>query len=65
VSTWMDNVRACIRCQSTPAVDPLGYCGHCHSAVKAEVEIGLHRLREYLAKWARFDDWCSKREAAA
>ena len=38
----------CIRCNDAPAVNELGYCGHCHWAVRAEVEEGLYQLREYL-----------------
>jgi hypothetical protein len=62
VSTWIDNQPECIRCEGASAIDPLGYCGHCHWAVRAEIEDGLQRLCEYLTKWARFDDWRSKRE---
>jgi len=49
----------CIRCGNAPAVDELGYCGHCHWAVRAEVEEGFSQLREYLRGWARFTDWCN------
>jgi hypothetical protein len=55
----------CIRCSSAPAVDELGYCGHCHWAVRAEVEEGLYQLREYLRSWARFSDWCAARDCEA
>ena len=48
----------CIRCCEAPAVDELGYCGHCHWAVRAEIEQGFYHLREYLSSWARFTDWC-------
>jgi hypothetical protein len=48
----------CIRCSGAPAVDELGYCGHCHWAVRAELEEGFCRLREYLSSWARFTAWC-------
>jgi hypothetical protein len=48
----------CIRCSEGPAVDDRGYCRHCHWAVRAEIEEGLHQLREYLGSWARFTDWC-------
>jgi hypothetical protein len=48
----------CIRCGEAPAVDELGYCGHCHWAVRAEIEEGFYQLREYLRSWARFSDWC-------
>jgi hypothetical protein len=48
----------CIRCSEAPAVDDQGYCGHCHWAVRAEIEEGLHQLREYLGSWALFTEWC-------
>jgi hypothetical protein len=32
-------------------------------AVRAEVEDGLIRLGQYLARWAEFDDWCSARRS--
>jgi hypothetical protein len=54
----------CIRCNESPAVDELGYCGHCHWAVRAEVEEGFYQLREYLRSWARFSDWCESRGLA-
>lgn len=47
----------CIRCGEAPAADGDGYCGHCHWAVRAEIEEGFHKLREYLKGWARFADW--------
>ena len=46
-------------------MDELGYCGHCHWAVRAEVEEGFYQLREYLCAWARFSDWCAGRAEAA
>jgi hypothetical protein len=49
----------CIRCGDNPGIDELGYCVHCHWAVKFEVEEGFRRLRRYLARWARFADWCA------
>jgi hypothetical protein len=51
----------CILCGLAPAVDELGYCGHCYWAVRAEIEDGFIELREYLASWARFTDWCDAR----
>lgn len=48
---------ACVRCKEAPAATPEGLCGHCHWAVRAEVEEGLYALREYLKSWARFDAW--------
>ena len=50
----------CIRCDEAPAVDEQGYCGHCHWAVRAEVEEGLYAIREYLRAWARFEEWCAE-----
>ncbi len=54
----------CIRCREAPPVDEFGYCGHCHWAVRAEIEEGFHQLREYLRSWARFGDWCEARGLA-
>jgi hypothetical protein len=51
----------CIRCNEAPAADELGYCVHCHWAVRAELEEGFYQLREYLRSWARFSDWCESR----
>jgi hypothetical protein len=51
----------CIRCGEAPRVDELGYCGHCHWAVRAEVEAGFRVLGEYLRAWALFMDWCAQR----
>ena len=47
----------CIRCDELPAVDLEGYCGHCHWAIRAEVEEGMFAIRQYLAGWARFREW--------
>ena len=55
----------CIRCNEAPAVDEQGYCGHCHWAVRAEVEEGLYEIGEYLRAWARFDEWCESHPAKA
>jgi hypothetical protein len=51
----------CIRCGEAPAVDLSGYCGHCHWAIRAEVEEGMADLRTYLTAWRRYADWCDKR----
>ena len=51
----------CIRCGEAPAVDELGYCGHCHWAIRAEVEEGMADLRTYLSAWRRYADWCDER----
>lgn len=55
---------ACIRCQQAPAVTN-NLCGHCHWAVKAEIEDGLVKFRAYLQAWADFNEWCRTREASA
>jgi hypothetical protein len=55
----------CIRCSIAPAVDDLGYCGRCHWAVRAELEEGFYRLRDYLSAWARFTEWCSEHGLAS
>jgi hypothetical protein len=55
----------CIRCNEAPAVDELGYCGHCHWAVRAEIEEGLCQIREYLRSWAAFSAWCESHGRAA
>jgi hypothetical protein len=47
----------CIRCGEAPGIDDDGYCAYCHWAVKAEIQEGLRQLYNYLAAWARFDDW--------
>ena len=39
-------LQECIRCGDALAVDELGYCGHCHWAVRAEIEDGFHQLEE-------------------
>jgi hypothetical protein len=54
----------CIRCSEATAVDDLGYCGHCHWAVRAELEEGFLQIRDYLRAWARFSDWCEAHETA-
>ncbi|HWX09198.1 MAG TPA: hypothetical protein VNY33_04400 [Gaiellaceae bacterium] len=46
-------------------MDELGYCGHCHWAVRAEIEEGFCQIREYLRSWAQFSDWCESHPAAA
>ena len=59
---WPTSDRAmCIRCDEAPVVDDDGYCGHCHWAVRAEIEEGYYALREYLRAWARYADWCDAR----
>lgn len=58
----MDDV--CICCAEAAGVDELGYCAHCHWAVRLEVEEGLFQLRDYLGGWARFAEWCQSRGLA-
>jgi hypothetical protein len=53
-----------MRCGDAPPVDERGLCGHCHWAVRAEAEVGIYELREYLRKVARFEAWLRKRDAA-
>ena len=55
----------CIRCEECETASERPYCVHCMFAVRAEVEDGLIRLGDYLARWAEFDDWCSCRPALA
>jgi len=38
----------CIRCDSAPAADELGYCARCHWTVLVEVQEGIHELESYL-----------------
>lgn len=51
------NFEECIKCGEAPAVDELGYCGHCHWVVRAEVEEGIYHLEKYLDAWAKFRSW--------
>lgn len=53
-------MRTCIRCDEAPAVTEDGYCGHCHWAVRTEVDQGLYELGGYLTGWARFADYCDQ-----
>jgi hypothetical protein len=46
-------------------MDDLGYCGHCHWAVLAELEDGFLRFRQYLRRWAEFEAWCRSQGLAA
>jgi hypothetical protein len=63
---WGDeDLAMCIRCDEAPIVDENGYCGHCHWAVRAEVEEGLYRLRERLRKEVRFQQWLARHPEAA
>jgi hypothetical protein len=55
----------CIRCAEAPAVDELGYCGHCHWVVLAEVDEGFRQIRDYLSSWALFSQWCESHGPAA
>jgi len=51
----------CIRCGECETASDRPYCVHCMFAVRAEVEDGLVRMNEYLARWAEFDAWCARR----
>jgi hypothetical protein len=55
----------CIRCCNAPRVDDWGLCGHCHWAVRSEIEVGLYELREYLRKVARFEAWLREQDDGA
>lgn len=55
---------ACIRCGQAPSVDEDGYCGHCHWAVRAEIEEGMYALKQYLARQAEFAEFLRAKEAA-
>lgn len=55
----------CIRCHDAPAVDEDGYCGHCHWAVRVELEEGFMQLREYLRPWLAYATWCESHGVAA
>jgi hypothetical protein len=59
----MTPTHTCIRCGDAPPVDEWGLCGHCHWAVRGEIEVGLYELREYLRKVARFEAWLRWRDA--
>ena len=63
---WPTSDRAmCIRCDEAPVVDDDGYCGHCHWAVRVEVETGLYQFSERLLKEARFQEWLAQHPDAA
>jgi hypothetical protein len=53
----------CVRCGTTAAREPSGYCPTCVIHTRIEIVTGLRRLTEYLAAWAAFDDWCRSRGA--
>jgi hypothetical protein len=61
----MSDYSECIRCGEAPEIDGDGFCGHCHWAVRAEIEEGFYLLRGYLQAWQRFRDWEFEDEAAA
>jgi hypothetical protein len=48
----------CIRCGEHEALPDRPYCIHCTFAIRAEVELGLRQLADYLHNWAEFDQWC-------
>jgi hypothetical protein len=51
----------CVRCEKNDSLTPGGYCATCLAAVRTEVEFGWFQLREYLARWAEFAEWCAAR----
>ena len=53
----MHEPQTCIGCGEQPAVDLAGLCGHCHWAIRAEVEEGMGEIGQYLGGWARFREW--------
>ena len=55
----------CVRCAKTEALAQAEYCEPCAAAVRTEVEFGWLQLREYLARWAEFADWCAARGLAS
>ena len=65
MNTDTNTIDECIRCGDAPAVDLDGYCGHCHWAVRAEVEEGMYQVREYLRQHARFSRWLDEHPEAA
>jgi hypothetical protein len=58
-------VAICIRCEEAPAVDENGYCGHCHWAVRVEIEEGFYQLLERLRKEVSFQEWLARHPEAA
>jgi len=55
----------CICCHENETPGERGYCATCLFAIRAEIEDGLTRLHEYLARWAEFEDWCESRGLVA
>ena len=55
----------CIRCNDHETPTDRPYCVHCTFAVRAEVEVGLKRLADYLEAWAAFDAWYAGRLGSA
>jgi hypothetical protein len=51
-----------MRCGITRSVAESGYCVTCVFALRAEIEDGLSRLADYLARWAAYADWCDGRD---
>lgn len=47
----------CIRCRDADPVDQHGYCGHCHWAIRSEIDQGLAQLHVYLGRHAGFRAW--------
>jgi len=55
----------CIRCGEHEALPDRPYCIHCTFAMRAEVELGLRQLADYLSNWAEFDQWCKAHGSVA
>ena len=55
----------CIRCGEHEALPDRPYCIHCTFAIRAEVELGLRQLDDYLSNWAQFDQWCRRHGCVA
>jgi hypothetical protein len=51
------HVADCISCSEAPRADESGYCAQCYWTIRVEIEEGFADLRDYLWKWARFDEW--------
>jgi hypothetical protein len=60
-----DDPEICIRCGEAFGLDENGYCGHCHWAVRTEIEEGLYQLSERLRKEVSFQEWLARHSEAA
>ena len=48
----------CVRCQTAEADDGEYFCSFCRIKTKVEFVKGFRELREYLAGWTEFEEWC-------